>query len=210
MHMKVQWLKKKRNKRMILRIKDGNVIVSTPYSTSQKEVEAFIEKSKPWILNQLKKEEASLLSDGMTIQLFGRDVRLIEDCSCALFDSVCTFCQSERKWRAFLLKLAKEYIEPRFIYWARRMGYKNLTLKFGFYQSKWGSCRKDKKEIRFNAYLVYCSKEAIDAVIVHELCHLKYANHSTLFYQEVNQWYPNYKQAHAQLKKITIYRCRKP
>lgn len=208
--MKVQWLKKKRNKRMILRIKDGTVIVSTPYSTSQKEVEAFIEKSKPWILKQLKKEEASFLRDGMLIQLFGQDFQLIEGSSCALYDSVCTFCQSEKQWRTFLLELAKDYIEPRLDFWASKMGYKNLSLKFGFYQSKWGSCRKDKKEIRFNVYLAYCSKEAIDAVIVHELCHLKYANHSKQFYQEVNRWDPNYKQAHAQLKGITIYRCRKP
>lgn len=113
-----------------------------------------------------------------------------------------------KKWKQFLLDLASDYLTKRFYYWAEIMGYHRLELKFGFYSSKWGSCRKDLREIRLNAYLVYCPKDAIDAVIVHELCHLKHANHSSQLYKEVYFWYPNYKIAHAKLKQVTIYRIK--
>lgn len=206
--MKVQWLKKKRNKRMILKVKGGNIIVSTPFSTSQNEVEAFIEKSKPWIEQQLKKDESALLKEGHEIHLLGKRYQLKEGRACTIHQNLCVFCLDEKKWKQFLLDLASDYLTKRFYYWAEIMGYHRLELKFGFYSSKWGSCRKDLREIRLNAYLVYCPKDAIDAVIVHELCHLKHANHSSQLYKEVYFWYPNYKIAHAKLKQVTIYRIK--
>ncbi len=204
--MKVQWLKKRRNKRMILKVKGGNIIVSTPFSTSQKEVEAFIEKSKPWIQAQLKKDEATLLKDGRKITLLGKTYQLKKGTSCTIDHDLCIFCTNEKKWKQFLLTIVSEYLTKRFDYWSEIMGYHNLQLKFGFYSSKWGSCRKDLREIRLNAYLVYCPLDSIDAVIVHELCHLKQANHSSKFYEELYAWYPNYQSAHAKLKQVTIYR----
>lgn len=44
--MQVLWKKSSRNKRMILKVSNGVVIVSTPYSVSRVEVEAFVKKNQ--------------------------------------------------------------------------------------------------------------------------------------------------------------------
>ncbi len=49
-------------------------------------------------------------------------------------------------------------------------------------------------EITFGIKLVHFSKELIDSVIIHELCHDKVANHSQKFYNLVEQYCQNYKE----------------
>ena len=41
---------------------------------------------------------------------------------------------------------------------------------------------------------------AIDAVVVHELCHMRQRNHSPAFYAEVARWLPDYKEREKWLK----------
>ena len=57
----------------------------------------------------------------------------------------------------------------------------------------WGSC-SSKKNITLNLELIKYSQEAIRYVILHELCHIKYMNHSKDFWNLVEKYMPNYKQ----------------
>ena len=43
--------------------------------------------------------------------------------------------------------------------------------------------------------------EVIDSVVVHELCHLKYMNHSEKFYEEIYHVYPEYDKWNQWLKE---------
>ena len=58
-----------------------------------------------------------------------------------------------------------------------------------------------KKALHFSSRLVMLPKKAIDAVIVHELCHIVHPNHSKNFYELVEKYIPNYKQIDKYLKK---------
>lgn len=206
--MQVLWKKSSRNKRMILKVSNGVVIVSTPYSVSRVEAEAFVKKNQAWIAKQLKKDAASILQAGQTISLLGQTYVLKEADSCFTMDNSCYFCRDEKKWKAFLLAYAQDFIAERFVYWSTKMGQDSLSLKFGFYKSKWGSCRRDTREIRLNGYLALCSPHMIDAVIVHELCHLKFPNHSSRFYQEVLFWFPDYYKEYKKLRSIKMVRTK--
>lgn len=57
----------------------------------------------------------------------------------------------------------------------------------------WGSC-STKKNITINENLIKYSKQAIRYVILHELCHLQFMNHSKEFWNLVSTYMPEYKQ----------------
>lgn len=63
----------------------------------------------------------------------------------------------------------------------------------------WGSC-SSKKNITLNLELIKYSQRAIRYVILHELCHLKYMNHSKDFWNLVEKYMPNYKQVKKEFK----------
>ena len=56
---------------------------------------------------------------------------------------------------------------------------------------RWGSFLSNKKII-LNPKLIYTSTDCIDYVITHELCHMKYKNHSKDFYKLLEKKCPNW------------------
>lgn len=68
------------------------------------------------------------------------------------------------------------------------------------YKSRWGSCNS-RGELSFNSLLKMLPLWVVDYVIVHELCHLKYMNHSTKFWQLVEKYEPNFRQAKKWLRE---------
>ena len=43
--------------------------------------------------------------------------------------------------------------------------------------------------------------EILDSVVVHELCHRKFMNHSKDFYAEINRVFPDYERCNKWLKE---------
>ncbi len=64
---------------------------------------------------------------------------------------------------------------------------------------RWGSYLT-KKKVLLNPELVKASKECIDYVITHELCHMKYHNHSKEYYRFLTSKCPNWKNIKEQLE----------
>jgi len=62
------------------------------------------------------------------------------------------------------------------------------------YSARWGSCN-NRGEVSFNYLLMMTPLSVIDYVIIHELCHLEYLNHSRNFWQLVEKHSPNYQIA---------------
>ena len=63
----------------------------------------------------------------------------------------------------------------------------------------WGSCSVNKN-ITISYKLICYSKETIKYVILHELCHIKYMNHSKNFWNLVEIYMPNYKEIKKEFK----------
>ena len=63
----------------------------------------------------------------------------------------------------------------------------------------WGSCSSNRN-ITINQNLISYSEMAIRYVILHELCHLQYMNHSKDFWNLVEKYMPNYKQVKKEFK----------
>lgn len=50
------------------------------------------------------------------------------------------------------------------------------------FKPRWGSCDK-KGQVAFNWNIIKAPHAVIDYVVIHELCHILYPNHSTDFWQ---------------------------
>lgn len=107
-------------------------------------------------------------------------------------------------------KLLTEWIKPRFQAEVRRLlkiylpQLKRPAREFRIrpYKSLWGSCDKHGL-IRLNFFLSFVPVEALEYVIVHELCHLEHMNHGREFWSRVEQLLPAYRERQKLLKKYS-------
>ena len=67
-------------------------------------------------------------------------------------------------------------------------------------RTRWGSCSA-KGNLNFNCLLLLAPPEALDSVVVHELCHRKHMNHSAAFYAEVLRVFPDYRKWNGWLRE---------
>jgi predicted metal-dependent hydrolase len=65
-------------------------------------------------------------------------------------------------------------------------------------RTRWGSC-SSTGTLSFNWRLVLAPFEVLDYVVVHELCHLRVANHSRRFWQLVESRRPAWREQNAWL-----------
>lgn len=91
-------------------------------------------------------------------------------------------------------------IAKRLPYWSKITGIKYNDVKVRDATSRYGSCIPSKKNLYFSSRLIMLPEDKVDAIIVHELCHMKYKNHNKQFYELVEQYIPNYKEIDKWLK----------
>jgi predicted metal-dependent hydrolase len=68
-----------------------------------------------------------------------------------------------------------------------RINIKNL-------RKRWASLTKDKKAINLNVNLLKAPDDAVDYIILHELCHVKINNHSHHYWDLVRKYMPSYQE----------------
>ena len=73
-------------------------------------------------------------------------------------------------------------------------------------KKRWGSFLNQDK-IFLNPKLIHTSKDCIDYVIVHELCHMKHKNHDKRFYDFLDQKFPKWEKVKEKLETIGSTVC---
>ncbi len=90
-----------------------------------------------------------------------------------------------------LVTQAKKVLPERVAALARNLGVSIGRVTVRRQVSRWGSCSA-KGNISLNCLLAACPPEIADYVIIHELCHRRYMNHSSAFWDEVARFCPDY------------------
>jgi len=68
-------------------------------------------------------------------------------------------------------------------------------------ETRWGSCSA-KGKVYLNLELIKASKECIDYVIMHELCHLKVSSHGPKFWRLLAKLMPDYEERKKKLNRF--------
>ncbi len=96
--------------------------------------------------------------------------------------------------------LGNQYLQERAKKIAKKFNFNVVDISTKWYDTKWGQCDVKNKKITLAIQLYIFNDEIIDYVIIHELCHLIFPNHSKQFWEKVKELCPNYLLAKEKLK----------
>ena len=164
-----------RRRTFAIQVTTSGVVIRSPLSATKKEIDAFAKKYEAW---------ASKKTDELS-----RRIAEAEEYPPLTADDV-----ERLAWEAM------RAIPERVSRFAKEIGVKYGRITIRKQKTRWGSC-SSKGNLSFNCLLMLAPPDVLDSVIVHELCHLKYMDHSDKFYAEVQKFCPDYFAHNAWLKK---------
>ena len=94
---------------------------------------------------------------------------------------------------------ARAILPEKVAFWSKKMGVSPTGIKITTARKRFGSC-SGKNSLCFSCFLMNYPEEAIDLVVVHELCHIKVKNHGQNFYTLLSQYLPDHKERKKLLK----------
>lgn len=100
------------------------------------------------------------------------------------------------------LKHLTEKINEYVKYWEEKTNLKVNKISIRSMKTAWGSCTCRKANIRFAKRLAKMPDEFISYVVLHEICHIKYADHSKYFHDMLTYYMPNWKKINKESKPI--------
>jgi predicted metal-dependent hydrolase len=205
-----------KRKTISLIIKDNaNLVVRAPFGTSKKLIYKIIEDKKEWIerkireINCIKPVSKNSYKDGQTFYYLGKPFTLKiinSQKNSVLFENktLVLNLKKQSKPKKILIewykKQAMNFISNRCAYYANILGCKFKSITITSAKKRLGSC-DSKGNLRFSFYDILLDEPYIDYIIVHELCHLFYLNHSKAFWQKVESVLPDFKQKRLWVKK---------
>lgn len=92
------------------------------------------------------------------------------------------------------------YLQQRVTHFAQQMQVSVHGVFVRSYKAKWGACNS-RGEVFFNWQLMMAPAWVIDYVVVHELAHRRYMDHSPAFWQWVAVYYPDWQTARRWLRE---------
>lgn len=216
-------IERKKIKNCYIYVKDSIVSIKVPQKMALKSINQLLEKRAEWILKNLEKQQKCVkipkkYEDGEIFKVLGKEsvlkvsyqnvkkakLQYLNNCFFVslpneFYNNLNVNLIIQRLLDKFYMELAKIEVEKAM---------KNVTSKVQIFPNKykvkrlkstWGNC-SSTKNISINKDVVMHSKHAIEYVCLHEVCHLKYMNHSKNFWNMVEKYMPDYKQAEAELK----------
>jgi predicted metal-dependent hydrolase len=98
---------------------------------------------------------------------------------------------------------AKEVIGVRVKYYQRFFSIQPADIKVKEQKKRWGSCTA-KNELLFNYRSIMAKANALDYIVVHEMCHMNYKNHSKEFWKLLASILPDYEIRKEWLKNYGV------
>ncbi|MFP6887970.1 MAG: SprT family zinc-dependent metalloprotease [Opitutales bacterium] len=209
-----------RARRINLRVKNGGEIVLTlPRSCAEKEGLAFLQTNSRWLERRLAepKPNTSLekhFSKGGKVSAddVPRTARISVEAPPGrmswsletvgeLHLRVDPNAPVESQLIDLLHALAKEKLPPLVHDFAAQAGENVNRVRIGNQKTRWGSC-SGKGTVSLNWRLLLLERYLRDYVILHELAHFRYMNHSPSFWEHLESLYADARSVDRELNKV--------
>ena len=203
----------------------AEVTVLAPRNLNEEKIRMILWKKARWIIEKQEQlrnngdsNQVKEFVSGESFPYLGRNYRLKVVKSSAGSDGKCKLVngrllvetngkQDSESEKAIVRKALIEWylehaenkIKERVGRFALQIGRWPASVEVKNQVRRWGSCSR-KGMVRLNWKIIMVPLSVIDYVIVHELCHLIYPQHSFQFWQNVQSIIPNYKKKRDWLK----------
>ena len=183
--------------------REGEVVVKAPLGVSKEYIEDFVEKHIPWIEKRLvavSKRPKLCLCDGAELVLFGSSY-LIKT-GRARVDGGAVYLPSEKREEALSRLLKRFSLEVMGVLTERiahRFGFVYKSVRISSARGRWGSCNRDGV-IMYTFRVAFLPPSLLEYVIVHELSHTVFFDHSPAFWQVVKRVIPDWEARRKALK----------
>jgi predicted metal-dependent hydrolase len=201
--------------------RNGIVTVRPPINYTPEQIDALVESKRMWIYRSLaewKDLNASAVVrewvNGETFLYLGRAYRLAlvsaQDCALQLKEG--RFClnralieqggkvAAKRAFEAYFTDKGYLRFSDRIGYFAPKVGVQIAGVKVKEMGYRWASCGTSGI-LNFHWKCLMAPPKIIDYIVVHELCHFHYSDHSDAFWNEVDKVMPDYHERKAWLRK---------
>ena len=174
----------------------GEISLSIPLCAKENHILEFLEKNLEWLRKTSAKIKAkNSAKNENQVEFLGLNYELIIDkkASGVSIELFSIKAASKADFRRFCDEKAKELLNASIARFAPLIARPINHISFKHMRTRWGSCNKAKGYINLNLDLITKKKEFIEYVVLHELAHLVYANHSKDFYALISKHMPDYK-----------------
>lgn len=206
---------------------DRSVKFSVPENVSNEWIAGYLKKNQAWISKKIKTFEKTRgyaatteIRDGYSIQFLGEDLIFVVVASkqrvvykkgkriYVMAQDInrqdLLISQFEKWWRNESLKLLESQLEKLYPIIAKYQVEKPV-IKLRKMKTLWGSCSPHRGIITFNQYLTKASPACIEYVVLHELVHFLYQNHSKQFYNFLSIHMPDWKERKKVLDQDVVH-----
>ncbi len=187
----------------------GRLIVRAPKRCAEERIFAFINEKEGWIRKKQAERRQTAIPlppsdlEGYALPFLGGALTLsLTDGSRILRVGEELFLPQTKGREGliqWLKQTAKKLLVGETAKWAAIMEAEYSSVSITSAKTRWGSCSADNS-IRYTFRLLYCPKEIIEYVVVHELAHTRYKDHSKLFWREVERYCPDWRTRRKWLK----------
>lgn len=217
----------KRVKSMRLYInRSGQAKLTVPLGLPNERIMNFLHANKEWLINAIEKSKKRIQNEEQKIQhamkqgevfyFLGKkytlriaEQKLIANINIKI-EGEYIVIETPHKYDAdqardaintWYYKEFKTLINHYIDKWLPLMNERPLNrILYKNWKSKWGTMAPAARVVSFNMRLVFYPKEAIESVVVHELCHLKEQSHNAHFHALMLHYLPDYKTREVALK----------
>ena len=193
---------RKNNKNIYIRVKDNKIIVTCNYLTTKNTINKLINDNIKSISKMIDKSNLRKEKED-NFYLFGSKYNVIYGFNELEINGNKIYVKDKKMLDKYLDNKIKEVFSEHLKYY-----YDNYledipkpNLKIRKMSTRWGVCNLKNKNVTLNYYLYKYDIECLDYVIVHELSHFIYPNHSKLFWNQVSKYCKNYKIIRKKLKE---------